>query len=367
MYRIKMFDPQIGDEEIAAVERVLRSRWLAHGPEVEAFEKEFAEYVGVEYGAAVSNGTVALVLALKALGIGPGDEVIVPTYTFIASATSVLMVGAKPVLVDVEWDTFNISVDEVQKAISPRTRAVIAVHLFGHPAEVKALREICDDKGIYLIEDAAQAHGAEAYGRKVGSWGHVSTFSFYATKNLTTGEGGMVLSNDKKIIEKVKKLRNHGQVARYVHAELGGNYRMTSFQAAIGRVQLKKLDELNERRRRNARELMNLLQGLGIELPVEKPWAKHVFHIFAVKMPSSEVRDCVAKCMVEKGIEVGVHYPIPIHRQPLFEKLGYGNVRLPIAERLSRVELSLPVHPGLTRSDLEVISLELRRCIERCS
>ncbi len=367
MYRIKLFEPQIGDEEIAEVSRVLKSKWLAHGPEVEAFEREFANYLGVDHAAAVSNGTIALVLALKALGIGPGDEVIVPNYTFIATATSVLMVGAKPVLVDVEWQTFNISIEEVEKAITSRTKAIIAVHLFGHPANVKALKELCQDKGLYLIEDAAQAHGAEAYGKKVGSWSDVATFSFYATKNLTTGEGGMVVSNDRKIIEKVKLLRNHGQVARYVHEILGGNYRMTSFQAAIGRVQLRKLDKLNEIRRSNAQYLSSLLKDVdGIELPAELPWAKHVYHLYAVKILRAN-RDCVAKCMKEKGIEVGIHYPIPINKQPLFRKLGYGNECMPNSDKLSRVELSLPTHPGLTNRDIEVIAKELRLCLERCS
>ncbi len=366
MYKIKLFDPQIGDDEVEAVARVLRSKWLAHGPEVEAFEKEFAQYIGVEEGAAVSNGTVALVLAMKALGIGPGDEVIVPNYTFVSTATSVLMVGAKPVFAEVEWDTFNISVEDVAKRISSRTKAVVAVHLFGHPADVKALRELADDKGIYLIEDAAQAHGAEAYGRKVGSWGHVAIFSFYATKNMTTGEGGIVVSNDREVIRRVKLLRNHGQVSRYVHEVLGGNYRMTSFQAAIGRQQLKKLDAMNESRRRNAFKLSRRLGELrGIELPVERSWAKHVYHLYAVKIVEAD-RDCVRRCMVERGIEVGVHYPMALTEQPLFRKLGYGDLEYPVSKRLSRVELSLPVHPGLSDEDIEYIASSLRQCLDRC-
>jgi len=366
VYKIKLFDPQIGDEEVDAVVKVLRSKWLAHGPEVEAFEQEFADYVGVEYGAAVSNGTVALVLAMQALGIGPGDEVIVPDYTFIATATSVLLVGAKPVFVDVEWKTFNISIDDVMEKISSRTKAIIAVHLFGHPSDVKALREIADDRGLYLIEDAAQAHGAEAYGRKVGSWGHVATFSFYATKNMTTGEGGIVVSNDRGVIEKIKLLRNHGQVSRYVHAILGGNYRMTSFQAALGRQQLRKLDRLNEIRRRNAAKLTELLDTVqGIELPIEMEWAKHVYHLYAVKIIGAD-RDCVKECVISKGIEVGIHYPMALHEQPLFRKLGYGSLQCPTAKKLSRIELSLPVHPGLSDDDLTYIAEALRECIDRC-
>ncbi len=363
--RIRMFVPAVEEEEIEAVVRVLRSRWLVHGPEVEAFEKEFAEYIGTRYALAVSNGTVALTLILKALDIGPGDEVLVPDYTFIATATSVLMVGAKPVPVDVEWDTFNISIEDVLNKLSPRVKAIIAVHLFGHPADVKALKEIAEDRGIALIEDAAQAHGAEAYGRKVGSFGIATAFSFYATKNMTTGEGGMVTTDDRRIAERIALLRNHGQVARYVHEILGGNFRMTAIQAAIGRIQLRKLDRLNDARRRNASFLTQLLSNVeGLELPVEKSWAKHVYHLYAVKIRGID-RDCVRECMLRNGIEVGIHYPVPIHRQPLFQKLGYEEC-CPNAVELSKCELSLPVHPYLTKEDVEFVAQTLKQCIDRC-
>ncbi len=364
-YRIKLFEPVIEEDEIQNVVEVLKSKWLAHGPVVERFEEEFAKYLGVDYAAAVSNGTIALVLALKAFDIGPGDEVLVPDYTFIATATSVLMTGARPVLVDVDPRTFNISVDDVLNKITPRTRAIIAVHLFGHPADLKALQEIAQDKGLVLIEDAAQAHGAEAYGKKVGCFGDAATFSFYATKNLTTGEGGMVVSNDRRVIEKVKLLRNHGQIAKYIHEVLGGNYRMTSIQAAIGLAQLRKLDRLNERRRKNAALLTQLLSRIqSIGLPVEEPWAKHVYHLYAAKIVDAD-RDCVRECMVKRGIEVAVHYPIPIHRQPLFRKLGYGEC-CPNAVRLSQIELSLPVHPLLSEDDVRFVALTLSECIDAC-
>ena len=364
-YRIRLFEPVIEDEEIESVIKVLKSKWLTHGPVVNEFEEKFAEYVGVDYAVAVCNGTVALTLALKALDIGPGDEVIVPDYTFVATATSVLMVGARPVFVDVDLKTFNILVDDVLEKISARTRAIIAVHLFGHPADVKALREIAQDRGLILIEDAAQAHGAEAYGRKVGSFGDAAIFSFYATKNITTGEGGMVVTNNKKIADKIRLLRNHGQIAKYVHEILGGNFRMTSIQAAIGLAQLRKLDKLNEIRRNNAILLSQILSSTKeVGVPSEEVWAKHVYHVYAVKLLGAD-RDCVYECMLRNGIEVAVHYPLPLHSQPLFRKLGFAKC-CPNASRLSQIELSLPVHPALSASDIRTVAVTLIKCVDVC-
>jgi perosamine synthetase len=366
--KIKLFEPIIEDEDIEAVVKVLRSGWIAHGPEVELFEKEFAEYIGVSYSAAVSNGTIALTLALKALGISPGDEVLVPDYTFIATATAVLMVGAIPRFVDVEYKTFNIDIEDLQKKISNKVKAIIAVHLFGQPSDVKALIDIARDKRLLLIEDAAQAHGAEAWGQKVGSFGDVAIFSFYATKNMTTGEGGIVVSNDAKIIEKIKLLRNHGQVAKYIHAELGGNYRMTSIQAALGRVQLKKLNKLNAIRRNNAQKLNDKLKYLKeyIELPYEAPWAKHVYHVYAIKFKKPEHRSCIQKCLDSKGIETAIQYPLPLHLQPIFQSLGYEEC-CKNASMLSKCELSLPVHPALNDQDLDYLTTMLTECISSCS
>ena len=364
-YRIRLFEPVIEDEEIESVIKVLKSKWLAHGPVVNEFEEKFAEYVGVDYAVAVCNGTVALTLALKAFDIGPGDEVLVPDYTFVATATSVLMVGARPVFVDVDLKTFNISVDDVLEKISPRTRAIIAVHLFGHPADVKALREITQERGLILIEDAAQAHGAEAYGEKVGSFGDAAIFSFYATKNITTGEGGMVVTNNKKVADRIRLLRNHGQIAKYVHETLGGNFRMTSIQAAIGLAQLRKLDKLNEVRRSNAALLSRILSNIKeIEIPFEEVWAKHVYHVYAVKLLNTS-RDCVHECMLRNGIEVAIHYPLPLHSQPLFKKLGFAEC-CPNASRLSQIELSLPVHPALSASDIRTVAATLIKCVEVC-
>lgn len=365
--RIKLFEPVIDDDDIEAVVRILRSKWIAHGSEVELFEKEFAEYIGVSYSAAVANGTIALMLALRALGIGQGDEVLVPDYTFIATATAVLMVGAIPRFVDVSYETFNIDINDIQEKITNRTKAIIAVHLFGHPADVKALMDVAQDKKILLIEDAAQAHGAEAWGQKVGSFGNAAIFSFYATKNMTTGEGGIVVSNDKNIVEKVKLLRNHGQISRYVHVELGGNYRMTSIQAALGRAQLRKLDKLNDIRRNNAWRLTVQLSRLKeyVELPYEIPWAKHVYHIYAVKIKRIEYRECLQKCLDNNGIETAIHYPLPLHLQPLFQSLGYSEC-CKTALKLSKCELSLPIHPNLDSDDIVYIGKVFSNCIMNC-
>jgi perosamine synthetase len=364
---IKLFEPVIDSEDIEAVVEVLKSGWIAHGPAVEVFEEEFARYVGVDYAATVSNGTIALALALKALGVGAGDKVLVPDYTFIASVTSAMLIGAIPVFADVEYKSFNVNVDEVLKKVEEEdVKAIVAVHLFGHPADIKALRDIASDKRVFLVEDAAQAHGAEAWGKKVGSFGDVAIFSFYATKNMTMGEGGVVVSNNRAVIEKVRLLRNHGQVTRYVHNELGWNFRITSIQAALGIVQLRKLDNLNELRRRNANMLSNLLSSVeGVELPYEAPWAKHVYHLYATKLGSKKKRDCVFNCMNSRGIEVGIHYPMPLHKQPVFQKLGYG-ICCPTATLLSERELSLPTHPKLCEEDLRNIASSFIKCIEMC-
>ncbi|MEM1526091.1 MAG: DegT/DnrJ/EryC1/StrS family aminotransferase [Ignisphaera sp.] len=363
--RVKTFEPMIDEEDIEAVVKVLKSGWLAHGPEVEAFEQEFAEYIGVRYAAAVSNGTVGLMLALRALGIGPDNIVLVPDYTFIATATSVLMVGARPRFVDVDVETFNIDVEDLLSKIDEKVRATVIVHLFGHPVDMKAVKEVAEDKKMLVIEDAAQAHGAEAYGKKVGSFGDVAVFSFYATKNMTTGEGGIVVSDSKEVIEKVKLLRNHGQIARYIHAELGGNYRLTSIQAALGRTQLKKLDKMNTIRRSIACKYNELLRDIEvISIPIEKPWAKHVYHLYALKFSDPICRDAVYNCMLSKGVEVAIHYPLPLHKQPLFKSLGYEEC-CTNTSYLASVELSIPIHPKLTEDDVAYVVNALSECIKQ--
>ena len=349
---IPIANPLIGDEEIEAVIRVLRSGILAHGPEVEAFEKEFAEYIGTDYAVAVANGTAALDLILRAYGIRQGDEVITTPFSFIATANAVLYQGARPVFVDIDPETYNLDPNRVLEAITPRTRAIIAVHLYGHPADMKPLQEIAQDHRLILVEDAAQAHGALYQGKKVGGLGDAAAFSFYPTKNMTTGEGGMVTTNDKKLAEKIRLLRNHGQAEKYLHVELGYNLRMTSIAAAIGRAQLRKLEAMNEARRRNAAALTEVLQRVqGIVPPTEKHWARHVYHQYVIRITNDYplTRDELAARLREKEVATAVHYPRTIPDQPLYKRLRIDCVDgCPNARQAAREVLSLPVHPGIS-------------------
>jgi len=356
--KIPIAKPILGEEELEAVRRVLESGIIAHGPEVEEFEREFAEYVGVEYAVAVANGTAALDLVLKAYKIGPGDEVVTTPFTFIATANAVLYQGARPVFADIDPRTYNLDPDRVLEVLTPRTRAIIAVHLYGQPADMRALREIAEDHRLVLIEDAAQAHGSEFMGRRAGALGDAAIFSFYATKNMTTGEGGMVTTNDRRVAERIRLLRDHGQAEKYLHVELGYNLRMTSIQAAIGRVQLRKLDAHNEIRRRNARILTEGISKIrGLTPPYEDPRAKHVYHQYVVRVEDGfplsreELREFLAK----RGIGTAVHYPLPIFMQPLYRRLGYPQNICPNSIEASRRVLSLPVHPALTQEDLSYI------------
>ncbi len=367
MRRIPIAKPLLGEEEYQAVKRVMESGILAHGPEVEAFEREFAEYIDVEYAVAVANGTAALDLALKAIGIREGDEVITTPFTFIATANSILFQGAKPVFVDIDPRTYNLDPDNVLEKITSRTKAIIAVHLYGQPADMKPLMEIAEDHNLYLIEDSAQAHGAEYNGRRVGGIGHIGTFSFYPTKNMTTGEGGMVTTNDKRIAERVKLLRNHGQAEKYLHVELGWNLRMTSIAAAIGRIQLRKLEKFNEARRRNAEYLTNNIKGIkGLKPPYVDPRVKHVYHQYVIWVGEEYPlnRDELKEYLSSRGIRTAIHYPRPVFQQPLYVKLGYRQDICPNSIEASRHVLSIPVHPALTKDDLEYIVKTLKEPLE---
>jgi len=351
---IRVSAPYIDDHDIEAVVRVLKSGWLAHGPVVEEFERMFAQYIGVGKAIAVSNGTVALELSLRALGVRPGDEVIVPSFTFIATANAALFLGARPVFCDIDLETFTIDPRCVEEKIGRRTRAIIPVHLYGHPADMEPIMRISRDYDVHVIEDSAQAHGALYRGSRCGSIGDAGVFSFYATKNMTTGEGGMVTTNRDDIARSIELLRNHGQEAKYVHVELGGNYRMTSIQAALGLSQLSKLERLNEARRRNAEILTREIRRLGwLRPPIEKPWARHVYHQYVVYVEDDPPisRDQLAEHLRKHGIEASVHYPIPVHMQPLYRRLGYREC-CPNSVKASERVLSLPVHPRLSEQDI---------------
>lgn len=342
--------PQIGEEEKLAVLEVLESGMLAQGPRVRAFEEAFAEYCGVKYAIATSSGTTALHVALLAHGIGPGDEVITTPFTFIASANAILYAGARPVFVDIDPATFNIAPDQIEAAITKRTKAMMPVHLFGLPADMGPIMEIAERYGLIVIEDACQAHGAEYLGKRVGSFG-TGCFSFYPTKNITTGEGGMITTNDEQVAEKCRIIRQHGARRRYYHDELGFNFRMTDIHAAIGLSQLQKLERFNEARIANARYLSARLQG-G-QPPVVPEGRRHVFHQYTIRSSDGQ-RDSLIEGLKKRGIGVEVYYPVPVHQQRVYRDLGY-NLTLPEAEKAAREVLSLPVHPGLSLHDLEAI------------
>ena len=348
--------PLIGEDEVAAVARVMRSGMLAQGSVVTEFESHFAEYCGVEHAIGVNSGTAALHAALLAAGVGPGDSVIVPAFTFFATASAVSMCGATPLFADVDPRTFNIDPDSVEALIRPDTRAVIGVHLFGQPFDVGAVRDLCDDRGLILIEDAAQAHGAEYREKRAGSLADLGCFSFYPTKNMTTGEGGMVTTDDDALAERLRLLINHGQSRKYLHSAIGYNYRMTNMGAAIGLVQLDRLEGFNERRIHNARYLDRHLPGTGLVTPYVAPGVRHVYHQYVVRLPAGYplTRDAFMSALADRGIGTAVHYPIPVNRQPVYQNAS-GDASCPVSDDLAASVVSLPVHPSVTDEELAYI------------
>jgi perosamine synthetase len=351
---IPIAKPIMGEDEINAVTAVLRSGIIAQGKKVEEFEGAFAGFVGTKYAVAVNSGTAALHIALLAHGIGEGDEVITSPFTFIATANSIFFTGAKPVFADIEEDSFNIAPDNIAEKITSRTKAIMPVHLYGQPCDMKKIMRIAQESGLIVIEDACQAHGAEYEGKKAGSFG-TGCFSFYPTKNMTTGEGGMITTNDEDLAQKARMIRSHGQRQRYFHEILGYNYRMTDIAAAIGLCQLEKLEEFNNKRIENAGFLTERLTGVkGLTPPKARPHVKHVFHQYTVRITKDFAmsRDELRKRLLDKGVATEVYYPLPIHKQPLYQSLGY-NDQLPNSEKAAREVLSLPVHPSVTKEDLE--------------
>jgi dTDP-4-amino-4,6-dideoxygalactose transaminase len=344
--------PIIGDEEREAVDRVLRSGMVAQGPEVAAFEQEFsAHFVPGRPSVAVNSGTAGLHLGLLAAGVGPGDEVIVPSFTFAATGNSVALTGATPVFVDIEPDTFSLDPEAVAAAITSNTKGILPVHLYGHPARMRELEALAAERGVALYEDAAQAHGASLDGRPVGSFGEFAMFSLYPTKNMTSGEGGMVTTATDELARQVKLLRNQGMERQYENEVIGFNARMTDLHAAIGRVQLTKVDAWTKTRQENAAFLDANLRGVVV--PPVADGAVHVYHQDTIRVP--EDRDgFVAALKNEHNVGAGVYYPIPNHRLPSLAHFAPG-LDLPETERAAREVASLPVHPSLSRDDLERI------------
>lgn len=344
--------PIIGDDEREAVDRVLRSGMIAQGPEVAAFEAEFAKhFVQGRPTVAVNSGTSGLHLGLLAAGVGPGDEVIVPSFTFAATGNSVALTGATPVFADIEPETFSIDPRAVEAVITPRTRGILPVHLYGHPARLRELAAIADSHGVALYEDAAQAHGASLDNRPVGTWGAFAMFSLYPTKNMTSGEGGMVSLATPELARNVKLLRNQGMERQYENEVIGFNARMTDIHAAIGRVQLTKVDAWTQIRRANASFLDANLRGVVI--PPVAPGAVHVYHQYTIRVPEDRDR-FVAALRDEYQVGSGVYYPIPNHRLPSLAPFA-PQLDLPVTETAAREVVSLPVHPSLTEADLERI------------
>lgn len=347
--------PEIGEEERAAVDAVLVSGGMAQGPEVAEFEREFSKVaVDGSLCIAVNSGTSAQHLAMLAAGIGVGDEVIVPSFTFAATANSVALTGAKPIFVDIEPDFFCLDPKAVEAAITSKTKAVMPVHLYGHPADLVTLAEICKKHDLFLIEDAAQAHLASVGNKKVGTWGLAGSFSFYPTKNMTSGEGGMVTTSDPSLARTVRLLRNQGQEQRYKNEIVGFNNRMTDIHAAIGRVQLRKLENWTIKRQSNAAFYDENLKGVKVPPVMEK--AVHVYHQYTIRIENLD-RDRFAEELKNLGVGSGVYYPIPNHRLAAYNL----NLDLPETELASQQVLSLPVYPSLTQADLEKVVIAVNK------
>jgi perosamine synthetase len=340
--------PEIGPEERAAVDRVMQSGMLAQGPEVAAFEQEFSALVNGLHSVALNSGTSALHMAFLAGGVGAGDEVIVPSFSFAATANAVALTGATPVFVDIEIDHFNIDPAAIEAAITSKTKAIMPVHLYGHPAAMGAIMEIAKKHDLLVFEDAAQAVAASLDGTPVGTFGIASSFSFYPTKNMTSGEGGMVTTPSADLARSVRVLRNQGMEKRYENEVVGFNTRMTDIHAAIGRVQLTKLAGWTERRQANAAFLNENLEG--VVTPITAPGAVHVWHQYTIRVVDHD-RDAFAEQLSAKGVASGVYYPTPIHRLPSFRL----ELDLPVTEQAAAQALSLPVFPALTQDELETI------------
>jgi len=354
------------DDINRAIQEVIQSSAFAGGPFVAAFEQEFAAFCDAPHALGVGSGTEALWLSLLACGIGPGDEVITVPSTFMATAEAITYCGARPVFVDVDERTYTMNPEALQSALTTRTRAIIPVHLFGQPADMDPIVEFARKHGLYVIEDACQAHGAEYKGRRVGILGDTACFSFYPGKNLGAfGEAGAIVTGSTELSEKIRILRDHGQVRKYFHTMVGWNCRMDGIQAAVLRIKLRHLEAGNERRRAHAAEYDAALSGVkGIVIPAQRSCVRHVYHVYAICVNE---RDEVTKCLADRGIATGIHYPVPIHLQQAYRNLGYTQGAFPIAERCAAGFVSLPMYPELTEAHLEMVIEGVKEAVARGS
>ena len=348
----------IKSEIDAAVLRVLDSTQFILGDEVAAFEREFAAYCGTADAIGVNSGTSALHLALLAAGIGPGDEVITVPFTFVATAAAIVYSGAKPVFVDIEPETYTMDPSAIERAITRRTKAIMPVHLYGHAADMDPILDIAQRRGLTVIEDAAQAHGAKYHGRRCGSMGIMAAFSFYPGKNLGAyGEGGAVVTSDPVLAKKIRLLRSWGEERRYEHTVKGFNYRMDGMQGAILRVKLRHLEAWTEARRARAADYSREFAGAGVRTPIERPDCRHVYHVYAVRLSR---RDSTRAALQAAEIQTGVHYPIPVHLQPAYADLGHAPGDFPVSERVAAEVLSLPLFPEMTTEQAVSVAAAVR-------
>lgn len=355
---IPISKPFIGDAEKQAVFEVLESGMLAQGPRTAKLEEAFAAICGTRFAVATTSGTTALHVALLAHQIGPGDEVITTPFTFMASVNAILFVGAKPVFVDIEEDTFNINPNLIREAITPRTRAILPVHLYGYPCNMDAILDLADQYGLAVIEDACQAVGARYKGQTVGSFG-TGCFSLYATKNIMAGEGGMITTDDEAYAQRCRMIRNHGMQRRYYHDMLGYNFRISDLHAAIGLAQVARLGEFTEKRRANAAYLNAHITS--VKTPHVREGYEHVWHQYTIEVDRKQDRDACVKQLNDAGVGTGIFYPIPAYRQTHLAAAGYGDIHLPVTECVVQQVISLPVHPQLSQADLETIVAEVNK------
>lgn len=361
-YRIPMVEPEIGEEELEKVMEAVKSGWVSSkGPFIEEFERRFSSYIGVKHGVVTSSGTSALHLALAALGVGRGDKVLVPSLTFVATANAVTYTGAEPIFLDSHPEYWCINPSEIEKKISSQTKVIIAVHLYGHPCDMDEITSMAEDHDLYVVEDCAEAHGGEYKGRKVGSYGTINCFSFYGNKIITTGDGGMCLTNNEELADKMRILRSHGMNPnkKYWHDVIGFSYKMTNLQAALGVAQMKRIDRLIAKKRRIATTYKRLLQGLPRVTPApEMPWAKNVYWLYSILVKKT-LRDKIIENLEQQGIETSPFF-YPIHVLPPYNR----SLKLPVAEDLSAMGLTLPSGPSLSggqiREVVESLSEALR-------
>ncbi len=342
------------DEIHAAIKHVLETSQFILGEDVDAFELAFAKYCGVRYAVGLNSGTAALHLALLALGVGPGDEVITVSQTFVATAEAISWVGAKPVFIDVDEKTYTMDPSKIEKAITPKTKVILPVHLYGQPADMDPIMAIAKKHKLIVLEDAAQAHGALYKGKRVGSFGKAACFSFYPGKNLGAyGEGGAVVTDDLEVATLVQKIRNHGGLRKYEHEILGMNARLEGIQGAVLRVKLPHLEKWNELRRKHAARYTELLKDSGLQLPYEAPYAKSVYHLYVMRSPE---RDALNAYLNEKGIASQVHYPRPNHLLPMYRAIGYKEGDLPVTEKALKEVISVPLYPELTEEQIRYVA-----------